>query len=75
LFTFREAGMQVSPVTMSCPAPRTAVPPCLPRSIKDPLKEDGGLLLFACGLFDVGGFGREKNCWRRIAKEEFLKWG
>jgi hypothetical protein len=37
---FREAGMQFSPVIMSCPSGRTAVPPCLPQGIKDSLKED-----------------------------------
>jgi hypothetical protein len=90
LFTFRKAGAQVSPVTMSHPSPRTTIPPCLPLDIKDPLKEDTGFLLwafcfgaFALGLFalgflleafavsfwalsfwlfDVGGFGREKDC-------------
>jgi hypothetical protein len=37
---FRVAGTQVSPVTMSCPSPRTAVPLRLPLGIKDSLKED-----------------------------------
>jgi hypothetical protein len=74
LFMFREAGMQVSPVTMSCPSPRTAAPPCLPLDIKDSLKEDTRLLLW--GLFALGfcfeafalgfclrqAFGREKDC-------------
>jgi hypothetical protein len=63
LFTFREAGTQVPPVTMSRPSRRTAAPPCLPLGIKDSLKEDTlGLLLwgFCFGLlgfwlFDVGG--------------------
>jgi hypothetical protein len=49
LFTFREAGMQVSPVTMSRPSPRTAAPPCLPLDIKDSLKED--VRPFALGAF------------------------
>jgi hypothetical protein len=42
LFTFREkVGTQVSPVTMSCPSPRTvAPPPYLSLDIKDLLKED-----------------------------------
>jgi hypothetical protein len=41
LFVFREAGMQVSPVTVSRPSPRTVAPPtCLPLDIKDLLKED-----------------------------------
>jgi hypothetical protein len=50
LFTFREVGMQVSLVTMSCPSLTTvAPPPCLPLDIKDSLKEDvsffdGGLM-------------------------------
>jgi hypothetical protein len=47
---FREAVMQVSPVTMSHPFPRTAAPPCLPLGIKDSLKEDAR-------LFDGGAFG------------------
>jgi hypothetical protein len=69
---FREAGMQVSPVTMSHPSSRTAAPPCLPLSIKYSLKEDArlllwGLLLLAFGLLAFGflvweAFGREKNC-------------
>jgi hypothetical protein len=29
-----EAGMQVSPVTMSCPSLRTVAPPCLPLGYK-----------------------------------------
>jgi hypothetical protein len=72
---FREAGTQVSPVTMSHPSPRTAVPPCLPLGIKDSLKEDARLLLwaFCFEAFAFGfltgkvfwmweTFGREKNC-------------
>jgi hypothetical protein len=43
---FREAETQVSPVTMSHPSPRTAVPPCLPLDIKDSLKEDTRVLLW-----------------------------
>jgi hypothetical protein len=36
LFTVREAGPQVSLVTMTHPSPRTAAPPpCLPLGIKD----------------------------------------
>jgi hypothetical protein len=83
LFTFREAGTQVSPVTMSHPSLRTTAPLCLPLDIKDPLKEDragGGLFWAFCfglfafwvkgsfwllgkwKLFDMGGFGREKDC-------------
>jgi hypothetical protein len=49
LFRFREAGRQVSLVTMPCPSLRTvAPPPCLPVDIKDSLQED-------TRLFD-GGF-------------------
>jgi hypothetical protein len=48
---FREAGMQVSPVTMSCSSLRTAAPPCLLLDIKDLLKLFAlGLLLLAFGL-------------------------
>jgi hypothetical protein len=57
LFTFREAGMQVSPVTMSCPSLRTAVPPCLPLDIKDSLKKNlrfFALRAFALWLFALG---------------------
>jgi hypothetical protein len=51
LFTFREEGTQVSPVTISHPSPRNvASPPYLPLGIKDSLKEDTRLLLFALGL-------------------------
>jgi hypothetical protein len=59
LFTFREAGMQVSPVTMSGPSPRTAAPPCLSLCIKDSLKEDQrffALEVFALETFCFGGF-------------------
>jgi hypothetical protein len=45
---FREAGTQVSPVTMSLPSLRAAALPCLPLGIKDSLKEDDA---FALGLF------------------------
>jgi hypothetical protein len=45
---FREAGMQVSLVTMSCPSPRTVTPPLCwilyPLDIKDWLKEDTDFL-------------------------------
>jgi hypothetical protein len=55
LFTFREAGReagtQVSPVTMSWASLRTAAPPpCLPLGIKDLLKEEEVLLLEAFTL-------------------------
>jgi hypothetical protein len=50
LFTFREVGTQVSPVTMSRPSLRTvAPPPCLPVDVKDSLKEDERILM---GDFD-----------------------
>jgi hypothetical protein len=56
LFTFREAGKQVSPVTMSQCSLRTAAPPRLPLGIKDLLKEDSRLLLcsFCFGAFAFG---------------------
>jgi hypothetical protein len=68
LFSFREAGTQVSPVTVSRLSPRTAVPPYLPPGIKDLLKEDARLFalsvcygVFCFGLLgfwllDLGGF-------------------
>jgi hypothetical protein len=41
LFVFREAGMQVPLVIISCPSPKTAaLPSCLPLGIKDSLNED-----------------------------------
>jgi hypothetical protein len=67
---FREAGTQVSPVTMSCPSWRKVIPlPCSPLGIKDSLKEDVGLFAFCFWLFNVEGFGRE-NKW---LKGELLK--
>jgi hypothetical protein len=57
LFTFREAGRQVSPVTMSCFSWRTAAPPCLPLGIKDSLEED--VRHFALGAFCLGAFAFE----------------
>jgi hypothetical protein len=59
LFTFREAGTQVSPVTMSRPSLRTTAPPCLPLDIENSLKEDARLFalrVLGFRLFDVGGF-------------------
>jgi hypothetical protein len=54
---FREAGMQVSPVTMSLPSPRTAAPPpCLPLGINNSLKEDARLWLLLLGFWMKGGF-------------------
>jgi hypothetical protein len=54
LFTFREAGTQVSPVTISRPSLRTAASPCLPLGIKDSPREDKAfclrLLLLAFGF-------------------------
>jgi hypothetical protein len=46
LFMFREAGTQVSLVTMSHPSLRTTAPPCLPLDIKDSLEEDTRLLFW-----------------------------
>jgi hypothetical protein len=48
---FREGGMQVSLVTMSCSSPRTVTPPCcFLLDIKDSLKED--TRFFLIGNFD-----------------------
>jgi hypothetical protein len=64
---FREVGMQVSPVTMSCPSPWCYPVCCYKRPF---LKEEEGLLLFAFGSCLLGlyfdflvweAFGREKN--------------
>jgi hypothetical protein len=62
--------MQVSPITMSLPFPRSTTLPCLPLAVKDSLKEHMGL--FVLGLFALGAFafeflvckafGREENC-------------
>jgi hypothetical protein len=75
-FAFREAGTQVSPVTMSHPSLRTSAPPCLPLFIKELLKEDRGffwgfgfwlllwdmeLLPFALDFLLWEAFGREEN--------------
>jgi hypothetical protein len=66
LFTFREAGTQVSPVMMSHPSL------CLPLDRKDSLEDNGGfcfggfcfgLLAFGCGRLLEG---------KRIAKGELL---
>jgi hypothetical protein len=70
---FREAGTQVSPVTMSHPSLRTAAPPCLPLGTKDSLKEDSRLLLwrlcFGDFCFLLKGFAfdflRGKAFWYR----------
>jgi hypothetical protein len=48
---FREAGTQVSPVTMSCPFLRTAAPLCLQLGIKDWV---GGAFAFALRLSAFG---------------------
>jgi hypothetical protein len=86
MFTFREAGTQVSLVTMSHPSPRATAPPHLPLFIKDPLKEEEGFYLlswvFAFGFWPLAltlgflvweAFRREKICWKRIAKGKLLK--
>jgi hypothetical protein len=70
LFAFREAGMQVSPVTMSCPSPKASAPLCLPLFIKGPLKEEEGLLLFAFGFWFGGLFG----LWLDFFALGFLVW-
>jgi hypothetical protein len=59
LFTFRESGTQVFPITVSHPSSRTTALPCLPLDIKDSLKEDRRVLLwrlFALGAFCFGDF-------------------
>jgi hypothetical protein len=60
--------MQVSPVTMSRPSPRTAAPPpCLPLVRKDSLKED-------VRLFDDGRLldeGEAIGCGRLFHGEVF----
>jgi hypothetical protein len=57
--------MQVSPVTMSHPSPRTIAPsPCLSLDIKDSLKEDMRFL-------DVGSFLMESF----LAKKKLLEGG
>jgi hypothetical protein len=68
---FRGAGMQVSPVTMSCPSLRASAPPCLLLFIKGLLKEDirffgafglgFGFWPFAFGFLVWEAFGKEKN--------------
>jgi hypothetical protein len=62
---FGEAGTEFSPVTMSHPSLRTTALPCLPLGIKASLKDEAKIFAlgaFGFWLFDVGGFGREKNC-------------
>jgi hypothetical protein len=49
---FGEAGMQVSPVTMSCPSPWLHPVCCYKR----PLKEEEGLLPFGALLWAFGLF-------------------
>jgi hypothetical protein len=61
-FAFREAGTQVSPVTMSHPSPRTSAPPCLPLFIKETRFFGLWLWAFALGFLVWEAFGREKNC-------------
>jgi hypothetical protein len=50
LFMFREVGLQVFLVTMSCLSLRIVPPPCFPLDIKDSLKEDAGF--FDGGLME-----------------------
>jgi hypothetical protein len=50
LFTFREVGTQVFPVTMSCPSLRTTAQPCLPLCIKVSLKEEKDICFEAFAL-------------------------
>jgi hypothetical protein len=52
---FRDAGRQVSPVTMSSPSPRTSAPLCLLLFIKGP--PEGGRGAFRLETFALEGFG------------------
>jgi hypothetical protein len=45
--------MQVSPVALSCPSPRTAAPSCLPLDIS---LTEGGHKDFCFGAFALGAF-------------------
>jgi hypothetical protein len=65
---FKKVGAQISSVTMSHPSPRTTAPHCLPLDIKDSLKEDGRLLLWA---FAFGFLLKGKE----LLKGELLKGG
>jgi hypothetical protein len=77
--------MQISPLTMSHPTLKAPAPPCLPLFIKDPLKEEEGLLPFAFGFLAWAlafgflvweAFGREKIAeGKKTAKGEWLKSG
>jgi hypothetical protein len=48
LLAFREAGVQVSPATMSCPSLRASAPPCLPWAYKR--TPEGGRGTFGFGF-------------------------
>jgi hypothetical protein len=69
---FREAGMQVSAVTMSHSSPRTPAPRCLPFGIKDSLKEDARV--FAFGFLMERAFGCGRFLEGKIAGGRLLKW-
>jgi hypothetical protein len=78
---FREAGTQVSPVTMSCPSPWLPPVCCYKR----PLKEEEGLFVFwgfYFGPFGVGSFWKGKRIikgkiaeGKRIVKGKMLMSG
>jgi hypothetical protein len=72
LFVFREAGMQVSPATMSCPSPRASAPPCLPLGIRGLLKEDIKPLLEAFA-FCFGLLALAFLCGRLLEGKRLLK--
>jgi hypothetical protein len=60
MLAFREAGLQISPFTMSHPSLRASAPPCLLLFLKALLKEGWGLLAFCLWLLvwrAFGGFG------------------
>jgi hypothetical protein len=78
---FREAGMQVSPVTMSHPSPRSSAPPCLPLPLKKGLRLFCFLPLafalehflgfgFCFGCFSLGSFWKGKEL---LKEKELLK--
>jgi hypothetical protein len=71
---FREAGTQISPVTMSCPSLRTSALPGLLLFIKGWLKEGLGILAFGFWGFTLGFWAFGLFVWhlegRRIIEEK-----
>jgi hypothetical protein len=62
LFTFREAGMLVSPVTISLPSPRTTDPPCFTTGYKRLTEGGHWVLLFGFLMGKAFGF-RVSGFW------------